>query len=319
MSRRRKVRADRVIILFLSIAIIILALGFGVYKLFDLLLSGKGNSRNNKPGIVDPLLVNTSEGIKVTAGNYDVYIDDTDSLGFNFIIAELTFKADGPVSFDLGKLQTSEKIYLNNVSKYINELEERSYRVTKLGIVNTVVSDKNEYTCKIFIPYKTDSSSLRLLNSEDQSMIEFDLFRNNNYITSLKFDSDKEIIVGDSSIRVSKSYISTMMTHNGEEFDASGLNYYTFDIYVEKLENNNLKITDAIFIRDYDNSQRSCLDNDYESIKTKNCLNKTLVLGDNGALFFEFGGNDSNGNLDGTLMIKLSNSDEWIKIPTSLE
>lgn len=317
MSTRRKVRIDRIIILLLLIALIVLGLGFGVYKVFDYFLSN--NSNNNKPTpIVDPKPINTTEGVKVTLNNYDVYIDDTDSLGFNFIIAELNFEADGPISYDLGNLQTSEKIYLNNVSKYINTLEEKSYRVSNFGIVNTVVSNDKNYTCKIFIPYTTDSSSLRLLNSSDQSMIEFNLSKNNNLVTSLVLDSDKEIVIGDTNIRVSKSYISTMMIHNDEEFDASGLNYYTFDIYVEKIEEN-IKITDAIFIRNSDGAQEHCLNNEYRSVKTNNCLNTVLTSGENGALFFEFSGRDGSGNDDGTLMILLSNSSEWVKIPTTLE
>ncbi len=106
--------------------------------------------------------------------------------------------------------------------------------------------------------------------------------------------------------------------HNGEEFDASGLNYYTFDIYVEKIEDN-IKITDAIFIRNSDGVQEHCLNNEYRSVKTNNCLNTVLTSGENGALFFEFSGRDGSGNDDGTLMILLSNSSEWVKIPTTLE
>ena len=315
MSNRR-VRVDRLIILLLAIALLLLGLGFGVYKLFDYFMTP---SSNNKPTpSVDPKPVNTTDGIKVSLGEYDVYIDDTDSLGFNFIVAQLKFEAENPISFDLGNLQTSEKIYLNNVSKYINTLEEKSYRINNMGIVNSVVSNDKNYTCKVFIPYTTDSSSLRLLNSQDQSMMEIDLSKNNNLVTSLKLDSDKEIVVGDTNIRVSKSYISTMMMHNGEEFDASGLNYYTFDIYVEKIEDN-IKITDAIFIRNSDGLQQNCLNNEYQSVKAENCLNKILKTGDNGALFFEFSGRDSGNNTDGVLMIQLSNSSEWVKISTILE
>lgn len=318
MNKKRKMRADRVIILFLILAILILGLGFGIYRLLDSLLDKHGNSEPKNPVVTDPDPIKTSEGVKVTMNDYDVYIDDTESLGFNFVIAELHFTAEDPISFDLGNLQTSEHIYLNNVSKYINALTEKSYKVSDLGIVNTVVSTGNDYTCKVFVPYTTDSSSLRLLNSEDASMIEFDLTKNNKYVTTMKFNTDQEIVIGETNIRVSKSYISTMMTHNGEEYDASGLNYYTFNIYVDKIEGD-IKIVDAIFVRNSNDEQLQCLNSEYASVKVANCLNKTLVQGENGALFFEESGRGGNTDFDGFLMLKLSNSSDWVKVPTSLE
>ena len=318
MNKKRKMRVDRIIILFLILAILILGLGFGIYKLLDSLLDRRGNNEPKTPVVVDPEPVKTSEGVKVAMNDYDVYIDDTDSLGFNFVIAELRFTADDPISFDLGNLQTSEHIYLNNVSKYINTLTEKSYKVSDLGIVNTVVSNSNDYTCKVFVPYTTESSSLRLLNSEDASMIEFDLTKNNKYVTTMKFNTDQEIVIGETNIRVSKSYISTMMTHNGEEYDASGLNYYTFNIYVDKIEGD-IKIVDAIFVRNNSDEQLHCLNNEYQSVKVSNCLNKTLIQGENGALFFEESGKGGNTDFDGFLMLMLSNSSDWVKVPTTLE
>ena len=321
MSNNRKMRADRIIILFLILAILVLGLGFGVYKILDSLLGKHGNNNGKDPVVpvvVDPEPVKTSEGVKVELNDYDVYIDDTESLGFNFVIAELHFTADEPISFDLGNLQTSEHIYLNNVAKDINSLAEKSYRVSDLGIVNSIVTNSNDYTCKVFVPYRTNSSSLRLLNTEDKSMIEFDLTKNNKYVTTMKFDTDSEIVVGETNIRVSKSYISTMMTHNGDEYDASGLNYYTFNIYVEKVECD-IKIVDAIFVRNSSDEQLHCLNNEYASVKVANCLNKTLVQGENGALFFEESGRSGITDFDGFLMLMLSNSSDWIKVPTTLE
>jgi hypothetical protein len=316
MARNNKVRIDRIIIIFLSIIIIVGVLGFGVSKLIDVLFNNDNNPINN-PDIVDPSPIKTNETTKVSLVDYQIYEDDTDSLGFNFIIATLKFEDENNISFDLGNLQTSEKIYLNNVSKYINTLHENAYNIESLNIVNTVVSDSKNYTCNVFIPFTTDSYSLRLLNSLDASMIEFDLTKNLNNVTAIKFETEKDIIIGDTNVRVSKSYISNMMMHNGVEFDASGMNYYTFNIYVEEVEDN-VKIIDAQFIPNNSNEQLKALNTQYRSAKVDNCLDKVLTVGENGALFFE-GSSKNEDSLKGYLMLMFSNSDEWVKISTVLE
>lgn len=315
MSKKRKVRADRVIILVLSGILLLGLFGFGIYKGITYLL----NKDEQKPDVItDPQPVDTSEDVKVSLVDYQIYTGDKDSLGFDFIIAELKFTAKEPVSFDLGNLQTSEKIYLNNVSKYLNKLEEKSYRLSKLGVVNTVVSDQNEYTCKIFIPYTTDSTSLRLLNSADQSMIEFDLNQHINDVSTLKFETQQQIEVGNTNVTVSSCYVSTMMLHNGVDYNASALTVFTFKIHVNKVEGN-VMITDAQFVRNASDEVIPCLDETYESVRDVNCLGKKLVEGENGALFFETSSREENPDFSGYLMLMFSNGNDWVKIPTVLE
>ena len=314
-KKRRRVRADRVIILLLLILLVMGLLAFGVYQGINYFKARKQEQQNTN---IDPQPVETSEGIKVSLVDYQVYTGDSENLGFDFIVAELNFKSDAPISFDLGNLQTSEKIYLNNVSKYLNTLEEKSYKVSKLGIVNTVVSDQNDYTCKVFIPYKTDSYSLRLLNSVDASMIEFDLDRHINDISILKFETEQQIEVGNTNVTVSNCSVSTMMLHNGMEYQVPAtMNVYTFSINVNEVEGD-VMITDAKFVRSADEEVITCMDETYESVKAVNCLGKKLTVGENGALFFE---TVSSGAPDysGFLMLKFSTGEDWIKIPTVLE
>ena len=321
MAKKTRILWDRLIILVLSLVLVVGVLGFATYKVIDFLTndnnpSNSSNNNSNVP-VKDPDPVKTNETTKLSLEGYEVYIDDTESLGFNFIIANVKFEANDKVSFDLGNLQTSEKIYLNAVSKYVNELQERKYNISDLGFVSSVVSDQNTYTCKLFIPYTTDSSSLRVMNALDAKWIEFDLTKNTNNITALKFDTDKEIVVGNTNVRVSKSYISNMMTHNGEEYNASACNVYTFNIYVEEIQEN-IMITDAKFVRNNGDDTLQCLPEEYQSMKINNCIGKKLVKGENGALFFE----DSNKNevsFDGFLMLMFSNRNDWVKIPTTLE
>ena len=316
MSKKRKVRIDRIIILALVGILVTVLLGFGVYKLIDYVI--ETHSEAKKPDPIDNQgPVETNDDVKISLVDYEVYLSEEDKYDFNFIIAELNFKGKDPVSFDLGNLQTSEKIYLNNVSKYVNALEEKGYKVSSLGIVGNVVSDKNDYTCKVFIPYTTDSSSLRILNSKDASMIQFDLEKNQKDISTLKFNTEQQIEVGNTNVTVSSSYISTMMVHNGERY-TSNIPVYTFKIRVNKVEGN-VMITDAKFVRNSNDEIISCMPEDYESVQDKNCLGKKLVEGENGALFFEALSIEDNPDLSGSLMLMFSNSNDWVKIPTVLE
>ena len=318
MAERRKLRIDRLIIFLLACLILLGLLTFGMYQLFKLLFDRDSGNKPTEP-INDPVPVSTNEDIRINLNDYEVYLDDTDKLGFNFILADMTFKSDQAISFDLKNLQTSEKIHLNDVAKYLNALNEKGYSVEQLQYVTSVVSDQKEYRCKIFIPYTTDSDSLRLLNSLDASLIPFDLNRNTKDITTLKFDTEQKIEVGDASVKVSSSSISTMMLHNGEDYQVpSTMNVYTFRIYVEESASQ-LKIIDANFVRESNGDVIPCMDESYESAKIGNCLKKELVAGDNGALFFETDVIGDNPDFSGFLMLKFSNSDEWVKIPTVLE
>ena len=287
---------------------------FGGSRLYSLL-----KDKTDKEQIVDPLPVNTDENIKVSLEDYQIYKDESNELGFSFIIASLKFEGENGVSFDLGNLQTSEKILLNNTAKFLNELEEKGYRTAKLNIVNSVVSDESPFVCNVFIPYKTDNSSLRVLNSIDTSWIEFDLNRDANDISTLKFETEQNIEIGNADITVSSCSISTMMLHNGEEYQIpSTLNIYTFRINVNQMDET-LVIEDARFVRESNDEVIQCLSEEYESVKAENCLNRKLQLGENGALFFETEAGNSEPDYSGSLMLKFSGTNEWIKIPTTLE
>ena len=314
MAKRRKVRIDRILTLLLISVSLIGVFVFGGKKIYSLL---KEKINNNE--IVDPVPVATDENVKLSLQNYQIYKDDSNELGFSFIVAEFMFTGDNGISYDLGNLQTSEKILLNNTAKYLNELEEKGYKTSKLNIVSNVVSADNSYVCNIFIPYKTDNDTLRLMNSIDTTWIEFDLNKNLNDLSSLKFETEQNIEVGNADITVSSCSISTMMLHNGEEYQIpSTLNIYTFRINVNKLDEN-LVIEDARFVRESNDEVIQCLSDEYESVKVKNCLNKKLELGENGALFFETEAAGSEPDYAGCLMLKFSSSNDWVKIPTTLE
>lgn len=318
MAKTNKVRADRVIVLVLLLLAICIGLGFGIYVVIDKIFTRQPSTNDNTTVIDDPKPVETIEGIKVELLDYQIY-RDSENLGFGFVVANLQFTGENSISFDLGNLQTSEKIYLNNVSKYLNTLQEKSFNISKLELTNTIVSQDKQMTANIFVPYTTTSDSLRILNTEDKSMIQLNLDDESKFkdIATLKFETDQPIEVGDTNVTVSRSYISDMMIHNGVTYDNQALTVYTFKINVNKVDGD-LKITDAKFVREKTDDVIDCMPEAYRSIEEENCLNKKLVEGENGALFFETR-NEDNPDYSGYLMLMFSNSSEWVKIPTTLQ
>lgn len=313
---KKKVRVDRIIILVLSAILVLGIIALSIYELVDLL----SDSKNNVAPIEDvPVNVETVDDVNVSLVDYVVYKDDTDSLGFSFIVAKLKFSANQPVSFDLGNLQTSEKIFLNDTNKYIQLLQENGYKLEDLELSRYISSDEKTLEANVFIPYMT-SGNIQVYNSENPATnLNFDLNSNVKYVTSLKFDSDSDIVIDNTTVRVSSSFVSTIMQHNGENYEIpSSVKVFTFKIYVDAVEGK-VSIEDAYFIKDGEDEKIECLSSDYESAKVDNIIGKDLVVGENGALFFETYSRDTEPNYDGVLMLKFSNSDEWVKVSTALE
>lgn len=309
MARKKRVRIDRIIILVLIAILVLGVLGFGVYKLFGLLFKEEGTHNIKQPTVTE-----TTNDIKVTLKDYVVYQDDTGYLGFNFIIANLSFEAEEPVSFELKNLQTSEKISLDDTKKYLNKLELAGYSLDKMEInTSGIKSTENKCDAKVFIPYNTDSSNLSVYNSINASRLEFDLSKNNVAATILKLnDQDTEIEVGSTKVTVTNAFISSFMLHNNDKYElGTSQKVYSFEIMVSD-SNENAKIVDAIFIEDGTSEEIHCLSSEYKAIDMDNIIGLDLTSGTNGGLFFVVVSNDNEVH-NGTLLIKFSNEDKWIE------
>ena len=317
MSSKRKIRIDRLIIVILSSILIIGIISLGVYELIEVL-------KDKNPSTIKPAIQSeTLKEVKCEIESYVVYKDDTDSLGFSFVICGIKFTGSETVSFNLNDLQTSEKINLANISEYLNILNNNGYDTTKLNIDSVVNSKDSEVKCNIFVPYKTDSKELKIYNTNDPSTsMNIDLTNNVRYVSSLKFNNNgQEIEVENASVSVSNCSISTMMLHNGEEYNIGSTNkVFTFKLYVNEIEDD-VSIVDAYFIKDGDDSEEEhhCKDESYSSVKVDNILGKMLKKGENGALFFEMYAPEQEPDYSGLLMIKFSNSNKWVKVSTNLE
>lgn len=312
MARKGKVRIDRIIILTLASILVLFVLGFGVYKLFGLLFNDTDNTDiDHKTPVTE-----TTTGVKIKCNDYAVYVDENDNLGFDFIIAELELTADSPISFELKNLKkATDNETLDNVSEYINKLDMAGYSLNKLGIsVNGIESKENTTTAKIFIPYSTTSSTLRVFNTNDATKLEFDLTINNFPATTLKLSGDDtQIEVGTNKVGISKYYISSSMLHNGERYPvASTVKVYTFEINVIEAQES-AYIEDAIYIEDGTDKEIHCYGKEYNAIDCENVIEKKLVEGVSGGLFFDVISEDNEMH-EGTLLIKFSNEDNWVEI-----
>lgn len=311
MARKSKTRIDRVIILILAGILVLMALGLGVYELFNLVFNDADTKQNDLPPVQE-----TTKGVSVTLNDYTIYIDETGDLGFNFIIANLDFSASEPVSFELSNLTTSEKHNLGDVNSYIKKMEIAGYDFSKLEINTTgIESQENKTSAKVFIPYDSkDENILGVYNAVDASKIEFDLTKNHVLATTLKLsNNDAHIEVGTNKVNISKSYISSSMMHNGERYPvASTIKVYTFEISVLDVQEN-AYIEDAIYIEDGTDNEIHCYSKEYAAIDCENIVEKKLTSGLNGGLFFDVISGDNEVH-PGTLLIKFSNDDAWVEI-----
>lgn len=329
MAKKRKLNVGRLVLIILICILIVLLVAAGVFglarlvsNLFDNNSSNTTNNNNNNQQVIidgngDDQV--NSENVEITLKNYKVYEDDTDKLGFNFVIAEMKFEADNFVRFDLNKLQTSEKINLGDVSKYKEKLIENGYNINKLNTVTKIDSQESSYTCYIFIPYTTDSINLGVYNLLDAKRIDINVTKNTNYVTSLKIDSDDQIIIDDTSINVSGCYQSDLMTHNGEPYYyPNSIKIFTFTLNVNSVSLNSNKIVSAKFVADGYDTAFEAMSEGYRDLSIDNIIGKTLNANDKYALFFEVYSNDDI-SYDGKLIIKFENNDNLVELSTTLQ
>ena len=319
MSRNKEIRADRIFMLIFIVILILSVLGFGGYFAINLF-----KDKLNKPEeIVDPKNNQKEENEKVSIklNDYTVYIDDSNELGFDFVVCNIDVTTNkDKLSFSLNNLQTSEKISLNDVNKYINKINNSGFDLSRLNIVsNTITSENNEASVNIFVPFEKEDASIKVFNLLDTSKFDISLSKNNVFVTTLKLSTGENIEIDDElNIFVSSCSISTKMLHNGEEYSyPESFPVYTFELVVNNI-NEDIKIEDAKFIKDKYSNEYECLDDTYSSLMFENILNKDLSIDYSGALFFQIPSDDQYISYDGTLLIKLSNNPNWIKISTEL-
>ena len=318
MSRRRKVNPLRlVLIILIGIALCVVAF-FGIKLIIN---SVKDNSKQKENTPSQEINPSSNEETTISVEDYSVYIDDDEDLGFNFVVAKLKFTTTkDSLYYDLSNLTNSEReIKISEIDGYIDKLESLNYDLSSIALSKEIKSNTNTLEANILIPFINKNGVLNIYNGEKLS---FDLSKNVKNASSLKpiNHPDQTVIkTNDYDVSVSAAYLSTMMTHNDQEYDASGINVYTYKIIVNNVSGN-VHIEDAIFIKENSTVEYHALNNEYQSLKVDNIINQSLKAGQEGGLFFElYKNNDEAINYNGVLRIKFSDNENWVEIPTTIK
>lgn len=300
MAKRRKIRFDRLLLIILLAVLIILALFFGIKGLIGLL--NKDDKPSDKPNPVIPV----SQTIEINLGNYEVYEDKDDKLGFNFVVAELNFKDDKAIAYDLSNLITDETIKLNDIYSYQKKMNINSYDYNLLNTTVDIISNENELKAKVFIPYTKAKDLLTITDSISGKSIPIDLKANKADIDSIKYTStSSEIKTQSYDLKVSNAYQASLMTHNGEEYDCSMLTIYAFDLTVNSIKEGT-RIVSGEFVQDGTNEKYEAYDSSYSG-KKANIIDRELKVGDTYSLYFEVYSNiDDKPRYEGKITIKFN-------------
>ena len=281
MSKKRKVRYDRLLLLILIAIVLVFIIVLGIIKIVrssDTSINKTTDTPTNETIVADD--------VSIELLSYKTYLDIDNTLGFNFVVAELKFSSNEAISYDLNNLITNQSIKLNDILNYKKTIEVKDFNYTSLNTTVDIVSDQNEYTCKVFIPY-TGSDNITLTDTISGKSFMIDTSKNQDNIDSIQNkNTSNEINTSDYNLTVSSSYISDMMTRNGESYNSSMLCIYTFNIKVVSITDG-IKVTSASYTKNSDGENYGALDDTFNSVKINNILNKTLSVGDEYALFFE--------------------------------
>ena len=301
MSKKRKVRYDRLLLLILIAIVLVFIIVLGIIKIVrssDTSINKTTETPTNETIVAD--------GVSIELLSYKTYLDIDNTLGFNFVVAELKFSSNEAISYDLNNLITNQSIKLNDILIYKKTIEVKDFNYTSLNTTVDIVSDQNEYTCKVFIPY-TGSDNITLTDTISGKSFMIDTSKNQDNIDSIQNkNTSNEINTSDYNLTVSSSYISDMMTRNGESYNSSMLCIYTFNIKVVSITDG-IKVTSASYTKNSDGENYGALDDTFNSVKINNILNKTLSVGDEYALFFEVYSNpDETQDFAGKLTLNFS-------------
>ena len=250
MTKKRKVRYDRIVLLVLIAVALIIALVLGIKMILG--KPAVDDNPNNNNQIVE------SNDTSLELVSYDVYKDKDNLLGFNFAVIELKFKNEKGINYDFGNLVTDENIKLSDTSMYSKKFNLQELDFSLLNTVNGVITSDKEYTTKVFVPFTKDK--LILTDMVSGKSFTIDVSKNEKDLSSLKYQStESNISSSNYNLDISNSYVSDMMTRNGQDYNSSMLCIYTFDIDVKSI-GDNIKLTSAVYKKNSDGESYDALD-----------------------------------------------------------
>lgn len=322
-SRKRKTSLGRVLLTVILTALFVVLAIVGI-KYLMLNFLDKGSIEKNENEETEEVVVSDGE-VNIDIVDYAVYKDEAGDLGFSFVVADLKFTTNSKtIYYDLNNLVTSDgKIQVGQTDYYYSTLDKYDYDVSHINLTKyNVKSDSNSTLATVLIPYSNVNGELKVYY--DTKVLKFDLTRHDSAESLIKNRQTLDNVISDTktdkSIVVSQSYSSDHMLKDGIDYDeASTVTVYTYQLLINEI-GNNVKVENAVFIKDGSSYEYNALDASYSSIIVDNIIGKTLKAGDTYALFFRvYQNGDTSNNYNGVLRIKFSDSTDWVEIPTSIK
>ena len=324
-SNKRKTSLGRVLLTVIITALFVLFAILGIKYLMNTVLNKDSTSENETSSEETTETAESSSNVNIDVADYVVYKDTAGDLGFNFVVADLKFTTTSDnLYYDLNGLVTSDgKIELGQTDYYYSQLDKFDYDLSVAGLTRYYVkSDGQEAVATILIPYSNVSGELKVYY--DTKVLKFDLTAPESAEELIKNRQTLDNVITDDetdkSLTVSASYSSDHMMKDGVDYDeASTVTIYTYQINVASI-GNNVKVENAVFIKDGSSYEYEALDSSYSSLTSQNIIGKTLKAGDSYALFFRvYRNGDDVINYNGVLRIKFSDSNDWVEIPTTIK
>jgi len=313
----RRINKKNVFFIILAILILIGVVFLAVKLIFFTDYSSKTNTDPSKKEDTQEKESDKTITKSTNLIDYQVYKDDNNGIGFDFVIARFKFENPDSINYSLGDFVTSEGIKLNDVSKYTKTLEEKEYFLSSQDVVSEIKSSTSPYTCNIFIPITTDTNKLTV--AFDNQNFDIDLTTNINSVNSLKYTSGSDIKTDDYDFHITNAYLSDSMRLNGEDYTPSAVQMYTYELKINSITDG-LKVEDAEFIPKNSSVTNKALGSEYDSMKCDNIINRELKKDTKACLFFEVVSPDEETKVtyEGTLRLKLSNG-KWISMTSEFK
>ena len=262
------------------------------------------------------------DGINIDLVDYTTY--KFDDLDFNFVIARIRVKANGPTNIGLEHFKTSEGINLADYAAYVSALEEKSYYLGKQNVWYELVSLEDEYFSQIFIPINNkDLENIEVTNDIDQTVMSFDLNKNSGTKEMLQYVANDVISDG----KTYQLQVSSAFDISGEQLYQNGAEYlvpstvgiYCFNLDVISLWKDTVVIEEAYYYPNNSDEVFKALDSSISAMKHENIIGKEITEKSSGSLFFE-AYNPMNNPITytGVLKLKISGSDTLIEVNVDL-
>jgi hypothetical protein len=305
---------------YLTITVIVLAvmllISGGIYigkTFFD----GK-----KEPVDEDPVIVETTVNVVLK----DTIVFRFDELDFQFVLAQLEITSNKPLDLGLEMFSTDEGIALSKVSFYMDKLKEKGFSLVKFDIADNFVSDAKTLKKYVFIPIMDKSATASTLTVNLDKAITIPLNLNIADGTKDKVGFVPTDIITDQSTY--KITLGSIVPVNGMPMqfttpsgDASPVdfsdvsNMFAVQFTIESLGSSAVGLENAKFVIDKSPLIANAMMKGYAVDNYPNLIEITYTKQTTGYFYLQLNSTtESILNRSGTLMLKLSDKQDWITV-----